>query len=356
MLNRRKFTFEFTNMLHLYRRIPENKEKCSKYLHLVYKIRFKFEYKYYCNVMEVFEVDCTLKFCSIHLHKKDIFSDNFWMKIEKSIDLLTPIVKWITIIQSNECMVHKVYTAMYEIQNKLLVTLPECPITKAEETKIFKDFENRKANSIGPLHFAAALLDPSHQGNNISPSEQVDAMEYIFKVATDMNVVVKDVMDDLANYKAKNNLWNKSFLWASVSSTTPVVWWRGLCGTTALSKVAIRILTAPTTSAATERSFSTFSFIHSKRRNRLTTERAGKISFLSHNWKLVNEADVSSSSIEVKKQSTTATTDTLNISPIKIDTDSTDSTETTSEDEEISFNDDTEDSELNFTSSDHDSE
>lgn len=65
--------------------------------------------------------------------------------------------------------------------------------------------------------------------------------------------------------------------------------WRILHGISPLSKVALRILTAPVSSAATERSFSTFSFIHTKKRNRLTVERAGKICFLSHNWKLLHE-------------------------------------------------------------------
>jgi len=43
------------------------------------------------------------------------------------------------------------------------------------------------------------------------------------------------------------------------------------------------------TSAATERSFSTFAWIHSKKRNRLTSDRAAKITYLAHNWKLMHE-------------------------------------------------------------------
>lgn len=56
-----------------------------------------------------------------------------------------------------------------------------------------------------------------------------------------------------------------------------------------LSKVATRILTAPCTSAVTERSFSKLGYIHSKRRNRLTCERAVKIAYISYNWDLLNK-------------------------------------------------------------------
>jgi len=42
-------------------------------------------------------------------------------------------------------------------------------------------------------------------------------------------------------------------------------------------------------SADTERIFSTFSWMHNKKRNKLTTERAGKLTYLSYNWKLKNK-------------------------------------------------------------------
>ena len=70
---------------------------------------------------------------------------------------------------------------------------------------------------------------------------------------------------------------------------SPLIWWRSLRGTNLLADVSIKILSAPTTSAATERSFKAFSDIHSTKRNRLTTVRAAKIAYLAHNWKLKNK-------------------------------------------------------------------
>ena len=60
-----------------------------------------------------------------------------------------------------------------------------------------------------------------------------------------------------------------------------------MCSTSPLSKVASAILSMATTSAATERSLSTYSRIHTKNRHRLTTERAGKIVYIAHNLKLL---------------------------------------------------------------------
>lgn len=48
------------------------------------------------------------------------------------------------------------------------------------------------------------------------------------------------------------------------------------------------IFTAPVTSAVCERSLSTISGIHTKKRNRLLTERAEKMAFIAYNWNMEN--------------------------------------------------------------------
>lgn len=78
----------------------------------------------------------------------------------------------------------------------------------------------------------------------------------------------------------------KNFYWKNIDKIEPLKWWKLLGQCTSLSSVAVKILSTPATSAATERSFSTFSWIHSKKRNKLTTDRAGKLCTIAHNYKL----------------------------------------------------------------------
>lgn len=93
---------------------------------------------------------------------------------------------------------------------------------------------------------------------------------------------------DLVNYREKaGQLWGRKILWEGLENMSPLLWWRSLRGTSILVEVALRILSAPVTSAATERTFRSFSCIHSKKRNRLTSERAAKLTYLSYNWKLL---------------------------------------------------------------------
>ncbi|GBN20420.1 hypothetical protein AVEN_216109-1 [Araneus ventricosus] len=73
-------------------------------------------------------------------------------------------------------------------------------------------------------------------------------------------------------------------LWEGSESMSPLLRW-SLRGTSIMVEVALRILSAPVTSAAIERAFS---WIHSEKRNRLTSERTAKLMYVSYNWKLLH--------------------------------------------------------------------
>lgn len=97
----------------------------------------------------------------------------------------------------------------------------------------------------------------------------------------------------MADYRSKSNAFRYEFLWTSISSADEgnkneevdvLSWWKGFCGHMNLSKIARIILTTTVSSAATERSFSTFSNIHSKKRNRLSTPKAGKVILLGYGY------------------------------------------------------------------------
>ncbi|KAL4706481.1 hypothetical protein ACJJTC_015679 [Scirpophaga incertulas] len=69
----------------------------------------------------------------------------------------------------------------------------------------------------------------------------------------------------LSDYRAREGLWCKLFVWKNIESINPIVWWKCICSSKLLSKVAVRILTAP------------------------CIERAAKISFISYNWNLLHK-------------------------------------------------------------------
>jgi len=76
-------------------------------------------------------------------------------------------------------------------------------------------------------------------------------------------------------------------LWAAINDTNGLNWWNAFCLEIELSKLAIKILSLPATSAAVERTFSSYKDVHSLKRNRLTNERASKLVFIKHNLQVI---------------------------------------------------------------------
>lgn len=144
-----------------------------------------------------------------------------------------------------------------------------------------KKLEERRSQALTPAHFLADILDPQSAGKSLSPKEVDAAMDF---VASNY----PSLLPILVNYQAKAKpFMDYMFTPTLVNSVAPLAWWKSLSerlDDKALS-IIYKILGASASSAGIERVFSTFGFIHSKIRNRLGTEKAGKLVFV---FKLLN--------------------------------------------------------------------
>ncbi len=70
-----------------------------------------------------------------------------------------------------------------------------------------------------------------------------------------------------------------------------------------LSSVAIKVLSIPATSAASERNWSTYNFIHSKLQNRMTIDQAEKLVYIYWNIRILRKLEVSLTVKELIKSS-----------------------------------------------------
>lgn len=182
------------------------------------------------------------------------------------INLLTPIVNAITVLESNHNLIHRVRSLLNDVEKKVEAcfssSITNSLFSITEELKIINNVAKRKIFILGKIHLAAELLDPKSQGLELNADERVDALEFIYNLGIEMKI---DIMNDLSDYQSKQGYFAKKFIWENSLITDPVRWWKFLDHISPLPKVAVRILTAPCTSAATERTFSTFSWIHSKK-------------------------------------------------------------------------------------------
>lgn len=221
--------------------------------------------------------------------KKRLLDDEvFWVRVEKMVYILEPIVKLIICLESNCPQIHLVNKEFNNLENILVEQLPMSPLQKTDEKLILDKFKTRKEFGIGPIHLAAEILNPMMQGGDLKPPDLLDGLTFIYEVGQQMQLDSIQLKTDLVHYREKDGLWGRKILWEGLQCMSPLLWWRSLRGTSIIVEVALRILSAPVTSAATERTFSTFSWIHNKKRNRLTSERAAKLTYISYNWKLLH--------------------------------------------------------------------
>jgi hypothetical protein len=142
------------------------------------------------------------------------------------------------------------------------------------------------------IHYAAHILDPKFNGECLSRDEQIQGTEFIDKLATGKfgTEHSAEVIAELVEYRSKEGFFGKAFVLKSASVTEAAVWWKGVCYSSKLAKVAVSVLSMPPASAATERSLSTYNIVHTTKRNRLTQERAGNLTYIAHNLKLLRNA------------------------------------------------------------------
>lgn len=217
--------------------------------------------------------------------KSSILSDVFWDQLVNLLELLRPVLKWITILEGDSPEIGATVEAFAELKDHFTTTLRKSPMTKKEEKQVLTILEDRKQFCLKTVHNAANLLDPRFNGKRLTEEAVIDACEYICMLSTRYNVSEGDVLADIANYRAKGGLWSKEFVWKSAQEVSPVVWWKGICSSRPLSKAAIDILSLPATSAACERSFSTYGNVHTARRNRMGNKTAMKLVYIAQNLK-----------------------------------------------------------------------
>ena len=158
--------------------------------------------------------------------------------------------------------------------------------------KIHTYFTLRKDMAVTKLHLAANLLDPQIKGSILSGSEYLEAMEYTEMLAKILsinnNVDLSAIAKDITQFVNSTGLWSNSYVEQLATNQDSITYWQALKKCSPLADLAIKILLMPSSSAATERTFSTRGFIHRKLRNSLTNERASRLTYIKQNYTLMD--------------------------------------------------------------------
>ena len=224
--------------------------------------------------------------------KKTILDDDFWKLNEAIVEFLKPLLAAIVQLEADVPNLAEVFQPYSTVRTGMMESIKAVPFTEEEQAVIATILDDREKFCIKMIHKSAYLLDPRYHGELLSDEDKLAAIQFVCELAEKfstselLDVDSLKVQQDCVLYAAKNVFFANNFLWKNVAKMSPLAWWNAYSSNQEITKVAVRILRLPATTAAVERSFSCYSNIHSAKRYRLSNDRASKLVFVSLNQEL----------------------------------------------------------------------
>ncbi|KAK8930493.1 hypothetical protein KSP39_PZI016120 [Platanthera zijinensis] len=189
------------------------------------------------------------------------------------------------------CVVHTLNLALKNIDLEA-----HCPLYEA----IYDVLVDRWTKSCTPLHCMAHSLNPRYYSrewldggpNRVAPNtdeeislERNKCLRRYFPDVVERNIVI----NEFSKFTGLGQAFSEPDSLESRASLLPKDWW-SYYGTSApkLQKIALKLLGQPSSSSCCERNWSTYSFIHSLRRNKILPQRADDLVYVHSNLRLLS--------------------------------------------------------------------
>lgn len=218
-----------------------------------------------------------LKVCEEHRNEVDgTIADNvrnlgIKRNAEDYLTRMKPIAVALDKVQRNTCVISEAVEVWLSLLSDLKGSQPQ---------NVVKKVEQRMKQSLTATHYLSNILDPRYQCRNLSKIQIDCALQYL---AEEHPTCLSTVVSLRAKAKPFEQYMFSDDLMKNIS---PLAWWKSQTHLSPeMQDLTSKLLSAVASSAGVERIFSTFGFVHSKTRNRLGTEKAGKLVFI---YKLLN--------------------------------------------------------------------
>jgi hypothetical protein len=220
--------------------------------------------------------------------KHTITDPDFVTKLDECIKILQPIDTLIKMFQSDAIPCSDVYKAFLDLESKMSGLVG---VNAEKKAHLVKLVQKRFDFMYGDAHGMAYLLDPRYLGDNMTRKLRKEIEDFIFQFPTPDGTTCDERKEKLAQeytafcIDALEEREKNGFCFKMIGESQSVLHWWMADGTDwpLLQNLAVRVFTMASLSAASERNFSTFGFIHSKLRNRLSPEKVKKLVYIKTN-------------------------------------------------------------------------
>lgn len=220
---------------------------------------------------------------------KAIITDpNFVTKLDECIKILEPIDMFIVIFQSDAVPCSDVYKAFLDLEDKMRKL---SNVDEEKKSYLAELVKKRFDFMYGDAHGVAYILDPRYLGNKMDRTLRKEIEDFIFNFPTEDGTTSDARREQLAKeytafrIEALGEREENRYRYKMIGQSKSVLEWWLADGTDwpLLRNLAVRVFSMAASSAASERNFSTFGFVHSKLRNRLCSEKVKKLVYIKTN-------------------------------------------------------------------------
>ena len=224
--------------------------------------------------------------------KRVVLDDVFWEQCSNFKWMTKPVVHALREFDAKESALGKAYVILRDLENHVFSLRLEPFKLDPELADVCEaSFIERKEMVTSGLQCAAALLNPYLHDDEELRNDTVAMAS------------AKDVLQLLAPPHLKEVVIEEFYAFresfppfadvrdSSKSQLPPSAWW-DIYGSVGkyISPIAKRILAQPLSSSSCERNWSSYSFVHDKKRNRLLPERANDLVFVYTNSKMISQS------------------------------------------------------------------
>ncbi|KAL3019145.1 hypothetical protein AAZX31_05G066300 [Glycine max] len=237
--------------------------------------------------------------------KDTLLDDKWWDKVDYIFSFTSPIYDVLRRTDTKASSLHLVYEMWDSMIEKVKNAIYQYERKEESEGSTFYEVVHfilidRWTKSSTPLHCLAHSLNPryyshkwlSEDSNRVPPYQDLELtrerLKYFKRLFLDVDVRRK-VNIEFANFSDGREGFDDLDSLNDRGQMDPKAWWL-VHGVNApiLQKVALKLLAQPCSSSCCERNWSTYSFIHSLKRNKMAPHRAEDLVFVHSNLRLLS--------------------------------------------------------------------
>ncbi|KAF7150398.1 hypothetical protein RHSIM_Rhsim02G0002400 [Rhododendron simsii] len=230
-----------------------------------------------------------------------IMNDDFWRKVKRILRITKPIYRMLRFSDTDKTVIGEVYEQMDTMLGQIKDILSNDPVVyNLIHTLVVARWDKMNI----PLHCLAYVLVPRYYTNAwlLKPTPgggrrkkphtdsevqrgYLEAIEKIIQDPTEAGMIRQQISDFVSN----KGVFAQPQAVHDRATMTALSWWH-LYGRVApaLLSLALKVLSQSVNTSCAQRCWSTYSYIHSVKRNRLNNERAEKLVFVHYNQRLLS--------------------------------------------------------------------